>query len=38
MPQVADAFEARMREAEERALSPLAVRSYETRGRPEPED
>jgi dGTPase len=30
---VADAFAARMRELEERALSPLAVRSYETRGR-----
>ena len=30
---VADAFEARIREHEERALSPLAVRSYETRGR-----
>src|SRR4051794_29496584 len=30
---VADAFGARMRELEERALSPLAVRSYETRGR-----
>jgi dGTPase len=29
---VADAFAARMRELEERALSPLAVRSYETRG------
>src|SRR5579885_3325636 len=38
MPQVADAFEARIREAEERALSPLAVRSYETRGRPVPEE
>ena len=36
---VADAFEARVREHEERSLSPLAVRSYETRGRlhPEPE-
>src|SRR5436853_1768052 len=34
---VADAFEARVREHEERTLSPLAVRSYETRGRPEPE-
>src|SRR2546423_7272904 len=31
--QVADAFEARIREHEERSLSPLAVRSYETRGR-----
>jgi dGTPase len=30
---VADAFEARVRAAEEAALSPLAVRSYETRGR-----
>ena len=30
---VADAFEARVREHEERWLSPLAVRSYETRGR-----
>ena len=30
---VADAFEAQMREHEERWLSPLAVRSYETRGR-----
>jgi dGTPase len=30
---VADAFEARMREREESWLSPLAVRSYETRGR-----
>ncbi len=30
---VADAFETRVREQEERALSPLAVRSYETRGR-----
>ena len=36
---VAEAFEARVREHEERWLSPLAVRSYETRGRgrPEPE-
>jgi len=36
---VADAFAARIREQEERALSPLAVRSYETAGRPydEPE-
>ena len=34
---VADAFEARVREHEERWLSPLAVRSYETRGRLEPE-
>src|SRR5919199_6319313 len=30
---VADAFEARIREHEEQWLSPLAVRSYETRGR-----
>src|SRR5712691_519940 len=30
---VADAFEAHIREHEERWLSPLAVRSYETRGR-----
>src|SRR4051794_19789102 len=30
---VADAFGARIRAAEERALSPRAVRSYETRGR-----
>jgi dGTPase len=30
---VADGFAARIREHEERALSPLAVRSYETRGR-----
>src|SRR3989442_7812766 len=30
---VADAFEARVREHEEAWLSPLAVRSYETRGR-----
>src|SRR5881409_4198947 len=35
---VADAFEARVREQEERSLSPLAVRSYETRGRLQPED
>jgi dGTPase len=35
---VADAFAARMRELEEHALSPLAVRSYETRGRLHPED
>src|SRR2546421_6797334 len=42
MPEIAgrmvDAFEARIRALEEQALSPLAVRSYETRGRPEPED
>jgi dGTPase len=30
---VADAFEGRIRALEEQALSPLAVRSYETRGR-----
>src|SRR5438105_12164986 len=30
---VADAFAARVRELEEQTLSPLAVRSYETRGR-----
>src|SRR4026209_2579951 len=30
---VADAFEARVRASEESLLSPLAVRSYETRGR-----
>src|SRR5438046_3499153 len=35
---VADAFETRVREHEERALSPLAVRSYETRGRERRED
>jgi dGTPase len=35
---VADAFAARMRELEERTLSPLAVRSYETRGRPRAEE
>jgi dGTPase len=34
----ADAFEAGVREHEERWLSPLAVRSYETRGRAEPEE
>jgi dGTPase len=34
---VAEAFEARVREHEERWLSPLAVRSYETRGRREQE-
>src|SRR5919198_5749086 len=34
----ADAFEAGGREHEERWLSPLAVRSYETRGRTQPED
>jgi dGTPase len=35
---VADAFEARIREQEETWLSPLAVRSYETRGRVAPEE
>jgi dGTPase len=35
---VADAFEAHVREHEERSLSPLAVRSYETRGRLRNED
>src|SRR5687768_14585309 len=35
---VADAFEARVCAAEEEALSPLAVRSYETRGRLREED
>jgi dGTPase len=35
---VADAFEAHVREHEERWLSSLAVRSYETRGRLRPED
>ena len=35
---VADAFAARMREVEERALSRLAVRSYETRGRERDEE
>src|SRR5687768_6934419 len=35
---VADAFEARIRAAEEESLSPLAVRSYETRGRLRDED
>jgi dGTPase len=34
---VADAFEARIREHEEAWLSPLAVRSYETRGRAGPD-
>ena len=34
---VADAFAERIREQEERTLSPYAVHSYETRGRPEPE-
>jgi dGTPase len=35
---VADAFAARIREQEEAWLSPLAVRSYETRGRLQPDD
>ena len=35
---VADRFEARVREDEERCLSPVAVRSYETRGRLRPEE
>jgi dGTPase len=35
---VADAFEARIREQEESALSPLAVRSYESRGRAEEDE
>jgi dGTPase len=35
---VADAFAARIRELEEHALSPLAVRSYESRGRERPEE
>jgi dGTPase len=35
---VADAFAARMRAVEERALSPRAVRSYETRGREREEE
>ena len=35
---VADAFAERVREQEEQTLSPLAVRSYETRGRERPED
>ena len=35
---VADAFEARVRAREEAELSPLAVRSYETRGRLQEED
>ena len=35
---VADSFERQVREEEERALSPLAVRSYETRGRLRPEE
>src|SRR5437763_9073934 len=35
---IADAFASRVREHEERWLSPLAVRSYESRGRVLPED
>ena len=35
---VADAFEGLVREQEERWLSPLAVRSYETRGREQPDE
>lgn len=35
---VVDSFEARTRELEERSLSPLAVRSYETKGRAEAEE
>jgi dGTPase len=35
---VADVFEARIREHEDAWLSPLAVRSYETRGRAGPDD
>jgi dGTPase len=35
---VADAFAARMRALEEHALSPRAVRSYESRGREQPEE
>jgi dGTPase len=35
---VADAFAAHVRAVEERVLSPLAVRSYGSRGRREPED
>src|SRR5690242_1984127 len=35
---VADSFAERIREDEERTLSPLAVRSYETRGRLREED
>jgi dGTPase len=36
--QVAHAFAERVREQEEQSLSPLAVRSYETRGREQPEE
>jgi len=35
---VAERFAARISEIEAATLSPLAVRSYETRGRPEPDD
>jgi dGTPase len=35
---VAEAFAARIRELEEASLSPLAVHSYDTRGRARPED
>jgi dGTPase len=35
---VADAFETRIREQEDEWLSPLAVRSYQTRGRRDPEE
>jgi dGTPase len=35
---IADTFETQIREDEERRLSPLAVRSYETRGRLRPEE
>ena len=35
---VAEGFEARVRELEEAWLSPLAVRSYETRGRAQDEE
>ena len=35
---LANSFEERIRELEERSLSPLAVRSYETRGRAEHEE
>jgi dGTPase len=36
--ELAQSFEGRLREHEERWLSPLAVRSYETRGRAQPEE
>src|SRR5438067_4534096 len=35
---VADAFEIELRDREDRWLSPLAIRSYDTRGRLRPED